>query len=105
MSYTTVEGKVSRVFYEGKGAEVVETFTVRGKEITKRWTVWFEAAHGLREGEVVKVSGIHGDEVDSWEKDGQERHSVKRSLSRARILVASAPSSAVSSARDEEIPF
>ena len=88
MSYATVEGKVSRVFYEGKGAEVIETFTARGKEISKRWTAWFEAPHGLREGDVVKVSGIHGDEVDKWQKDGEERVTVKRSISRSRVLVA-----------------
>lgn len=85
MAFTTVTGKVTRTFYNGKGAEIAETFTAGGKEITKRWTAWFEGEHGLAEGQEVEVSGLHSDEVDEWEKEGQVRHSVKRSLNKARV--------------------
>lgn len=86
MAYTTVTGKVTRTFYNGKGAEIAETFTAGGKEITKRWTAWFDQEHGLTEGAEVEVSGIHSDEVDQWEdKQGEVRHSVKRSLNKARV--------------------
>jgi hypothetical protein len=86
MAITNIKGTVNRVFYNGKGAEVVETFTAGGKEISKRWACWFEEPHGLSEGEVVEVSGIHSDEVDEWtDKEQQTRHSVKRSLNKARI--------------------
>jgi hypothetical protein len=88
MAYTTVEGKVSRVFFNGKGAEIVEEFTVKGKEMSKRWTAWFDAPHGLSEGVTVKVSGLHGDELNEWQdKETQEtKRSVKRSLNKARLL-------------------
>jgi len=88
MAVTQVEGKVGRVFFDGKGAEIVEEFTIKGKDITKRWAAWFDAPHGLAEGAVVKVSGLHSDQVDEWEKDGETKHSVKRSLNKARVLDA-----------------
>src|SRR5690348_3238938 len=55
MATTTVEGKIDRVFYDGKGAEIVETFTISGKEATKRWAAFFDQPHGLPVGSSVKV--------------------------------------------------
>jgi hypothetical protein len=88
MAITTVEGKVGRVFFEGKGAEIVEEFMVKGKEMSKRWTAWFDAPHGLSEGSTVKVSGMHGDELNEWQdkESGETKRSVKRSLNKARLL-------------------
>lgn len=85
MAFTSIQGQVTRVFYQGKGAEITESFEIKGKEIKKRWTAWFDEPHGLTEGDDVEVSGLHGDEVDEWVKDGDTRHSVKRSLNKARI--------------------
>lgn len=85
MAFVNVEGTVERTFFDGRGAEVVERFTVKGREITKRWTCWFDAEHGLIVGDSVKVSGLHGDELNTWEKDGETKHSVKRSINKARV--------------------
>lgn len=87
MAFTTVEGTVGRVFFEGKGAEIVEEFTVKGNQVKKRWTAWFDAPHGLSEGQGVKVSGLHGDELNEWQdkESGETKRSVKRSLNKARI--------------------
>jgi hypothetical protein len=103
MAFSTVEGKVSRVFFDGKGAEIVEEFTVKGKDMTKRWTAWFDAPHGLTEGSTVKVSGLHSDEINEWEKDGETRRSVKRSLNKARI--EGTPAAASQAATSTEVPF
>lgn len=91
MAITTVKGAVTRTFYNGKGAEVTESYTLQGKEWKKRWTAWFEAPHNLIEGDQVEVSGMHGDEIDEWEKDGEKRQSVKRSLNKARIVSQQLP--------------
>lgn len=95
MAKVTVDGTVARTFYDGRGAEVVEEFTVKGELRKVRWACWFDAAHGLSEGQAVSVSGLHSDQVDEWEKDGQTRHSVKRSINKARVegqqVVESAP--------------
>jgi hypothetical protein len=85
MAFVSVSGVVSRVFYNGTGAEVIESFQVRDKTVQKRWTAWFESEHGLFEGQEVEVSGLHSDDVDEWEKDGVVRHSVKRSLNKAKV--------------------
>ena len=96
MAITHVEGTVTRTFFNGKGAEVQETFTKRdGSEGKTRWAAWFEQPHGLSEGDVVKVSGLHSDEIDEWDKDGEKRRAIKRSLNKARIQgqdATSAPS-------------
>lgn len=89
MAYTSVKGNVSRVFFNGKGAEVEERFTVSGKEITKRWAAWFDEPHGLEVGAQVEVSGLHDDKIDSWDKDGETRHAVKRSLNKAKVKTSS----------------
>ena len=87
MAISTVEGKVGRVFFDGKGAEIVEEFTVRGEQVKKRWAAFFDAPHGLSEGASVKVSGMHGDKIDEWpDKETQQtRRAVKRTLNKARI--------------------
>lgn len=113
MAFTTVSGTVTRTFYNGRGAEITESFTVRDKEIKKRWAAWFDAEHGLSEGQVVEVSGLHGDEVDEWEKEGETRHSVKRSLNKAKLKGQPAQAAAAAPAADtwaattynDETPF
>ena len=106
MAFTSVQGKVSRVFFEGRGAEVTETFTVKGKEITKRWTCWFENQHGLSEGELVEVSGMHSDEVDEWtDKESQVRHTVKRSLNGAKVKGEARKISPVPDSYTDGVPF
>lgn len=93
MAITTVSGTVSRIFYNGTGAEVTESFQVKDKTIQKRWTAWFETEHGLYEGQEVEVSGLHSDDVDEWtDREQNVRHSVKRSLNKAKVKsAASAP--------------
>lgn len=109
MAYTTVTGKITRTFYNGKGAEIAETFTAGGKEITRKWAAWFEAEHGLTEGQEVEVSGLHGDEINEWEKDGETRHSVKRSLNKARVKGGNSGTPAepwaASAPEDAGVPF
>jgi hypothetical protein len=85
MAIVNVSGTVGRTFFDGKGAEVVESWTQAGETRTKRWAAFFDEAHGLREGDVVEVSGMHGDKVDEWEKDGVTRHTVKRTINKARL--------------------
>ena len=92
------DGKITRVFHEGRGAEVTESWLSRsGEPVSQRWAAWFEAPHGLSEGDTVTVVGRVGVKVESWQpKDGGElRHSAKLSVNDARII--GEPSSATSS--------
>jgi hypothetical protein len=85
MAFVTVSGTVGRTFFDGNGAEIVESWEVRGETFTKRWGAFFDVPHGLFEGDVVEVSGVHQDKVDEWEKDGEKRHTVKRMIGKARV--------------------
>jgi hypothetical protein len=112
MATVTVQGKVSRTFFNGKGAEVVEELDVKGKPVQKRWDAWFEQPHGLNDGDTITVSGLHGDAIDEWEKDGETRRKVKRTLNKARLVNvpdAAAPDNvsfaSASVTYDESTPF
>lgn len=85
MAFIQVAGEVTRTFYNGRGAEVTESFAAGGKDIKKRWACWFENEHGLNVGQQVEVSGIHSDEVSEWEKDGEVKHNVKRSINKTKV--------------------
>jgi len=87
MAYVTVKGSVTRTFFEGRGAEVTEKFKRRdGSDGSTRWSIFFDEPHGLSEGDVIEVSGMHGDKVDEWQnRDGETVHSVKRTLNKARL--------------------
>ena len=91
------DGKITRVFHEGRGAEVTESWLSRsGEPVQQRWAAWFEAPHGLSEGDTVTVVGRVGVKVEEWkDKQEQVRHSAKLSLNDARII--GEPSSATSS--------
>ena len=52
------DAKVVSTFFDGKGARVVEEYTVRG-ETRKSYTVlWFQQPHGLNTGDIVTASGV-----------------------------------------------
>lgn len=89
MATTTVQGEVTRVFFDGRGAEVTEQYEIRGEARKTRWAAFFESPHGLEVGQQVEVSGLHGDKLDEWpdrDDPAVTRRSVKRTLNRARIV-------------------
>lgn len=89
------DGKITRVFHEGRGMEVAESWTVKGETFTRKWACWFDSAHGLNEGQTVTVVGLVGVKVEEWkDKQEQVRHSAKLSVNDARII--GEPSSATS---------
>lgn len=81
------EVPVTRVFHEGKGLEVMESWKTREGEGSRRYACWFDAPHGLSVGDVVTVTGLLGVKVDEWtDKEQQVRHTAKVSLNGARII-------------------
>ena len=66
------EVTVKRVFYNGLGAEFVETFQTRsGEQGEKKYSAFFEEPHGLSEGQVGNVSGLLSVKARLWERDGE----------------------------------
>lgn len=93
MAFTIVNGTVNRVFFEGKGASVVETFNKRdGTEGKSYYTAFFDAPHGLSEGATGKFSGLLSTKAREYEdKEGNTRTAVDVVLNSARFE-AEAPS-------------
>lgn len=103
--------EVSRVNQKGYGVQVVEKSHAQGKDFTTRWTVWFSQPHGLSVGDVVSLSGFHGDKVgEPWtDKDGNQRVSVERSINNPRLDESSvsqtAPAAPANVFVDDGAPF
>lgn len=102
--------EVVRVNQTGHGVQVVEKWQSKGAERSQRYTVWFDAEHGLQVGDRIDVSGFLGVAVEPWtDREGKVRHSAKVSLNSPRLdrneaLTPTAPT-AEPWAPDENVPF
>ena len=87
MAIIKVKGSISRVFYEGKGIEVVESYeTKTGDTINKRYTVWLKQPTTLEAGDTVQVEGLYSSEIDNWtNKEGEAKQSIKVSINNPYI--------------------
>jgi hypothetical protein len=72
MAFVVVEGRVGRVFHDGKGVEVVETLTARdGSSYERKFTAWFDEPFAYGEGVPGKFSGVLSARVREWvDRDG-----------------------------------
>lgn len=61
--------QVSKVFQDGRAAEVVETYTSQGREAKQKYTLWFNEAHGLGEGSIVDVEGLLSAKLREFESE------------------------------------
>ena len=88
MASIEVKGIITRIFYEGKGLEVSETFNTKsGESITKRYTVWLNQPTLLTEGSPVSVKGLYSAEIDNWtNKDGESKQSIKVSINNPQVI-------------------
>jgi hypothetical protein len=90
MAIIKVKGSISRVFYDGKGLEVVESFeTKTGDTINKRYTVWLKAPITLDVGDTVQVEGLYSSEIDNWtNKEGEAKQTIKISINNPQVVPA-----------------
>ena len=90
MAIIKVKGSISRVFYEGKGIEVVESYeTKTGDTINKRYTVWLKSPTSLDVGDTVQVEGLYSSEIDNWvNKEGEAKQSIKVSINNPQVVPA-----------------
>jgi hypothetical protein len=87
MASIKVKGTISRVFYEGKGIELVEAYTTKaGETINKRYTVWLKTPTTWDVGEELQVEGLYSAEIDNWtNKEGEAKQSIKVSINNPYI--------------------
>jgi hypothetical protein len=91
--------EVTRVNRVGYGVQVTDSNEAAGRTYKTRYTVWFTEEHGLREGDVVNVSGFLGAKVGDPYTDkvtGEERRGVELSVNSPRLdtKIAQAPARA-----------
>ena len=88
MAIIKVKGAITRVFYEGKGIEVTESYeTKTGDTINKRYTVWLKQPTTLEAGDVVQVEGLYSSEIDNWtNKEGEAKQSIKVSINNPLVV-------------------
>lgn len=86
MAIAYVNGEVNRVFYNGLGVSIKETFTKRdGSEGAAYFTAFFEEDPNLSEGDWGEFSGLLSVRSREYEKDGEIRHSADAVLNSARF--------------------
>jgi hypothetical protein len=78
------DATVQRIFFDGKGIALYESFKAQGQDRKSYYTAWFDQAPGFTEGQVVSVSGLLSVKLREYEKDGQTRQSIDVSLNKAR---------------------
>lgn len=78
------DATVQRIFFDGKGIALYESFKAQGQDRKSYYTAWFDQSPGFTEGQVVSVSGLLSVKLREYEKDGQTRQSIDVSLNKAR---------------------
>lgn len=78
--------RVSRLNNTGNGFTVLEENKSGDKTYKQYYKVWPKESTGVREGDIVSLSGFLGAKVSEWEdKDHVQRHSVELSINSPRI--------------------
>lgn len=86
MAIVSVEGEVTRTFYGGLGAAVVEKFTKRdGSEGKDYFTAFFNEPHGLSEGDTGTFRGTFSAKIREYDKDGETRQAVDKTLNSTKF--------------------
>lgn len=85
MAKVIISGNVSNISDKGRFT-VWEKFDVNGKQVFRKWTVWFTHPVGVNDHDWVEVEGLLGSKVGSYEKDGETRAVVEHSLNEPRLV-------------------
>lgn len=77
---------VQRIFFDGKGVALTESYTSRGEERKSYYTAWFDAAPNVNVGDILPtVTGLLQVKEREYEKEGQTKRAIDVSLNSARI--------------------
>jgi len=81
MAQLTVKGKIKRIFWEGKGVEIVENISTKTGVFEKRYTAWFESPVPFREGDQGTITGQLSAKIELWaDKEGNPTIDKKTGL-------------------------
>ncbi len=103
-SLTIRNATVQRIFFDGKGVALTETFTSRGEERKSYYTAWFDAAPNIQVGDILPtVTGLLQVKDREYEKDGVTKRAIDVAVNSARIDGVSAVQPAA--VDDSNVPF
>lgn len=96
---------VQRVFFDGKGVALYESFESRGEQRKSYYTAWFDTAPNVKEGDTLNVSGLLQVKEREYEKDGVKKRSIDVALNSARIETGKQDTPAPEPTYTDETPF
>lgn len=85
MAKVIITGNVSNVSDKGRFT-VWEKFHVNGKDVFRKWTVWFNTPTGVNDLDWVEIEGQLGSKIGSYEKDGETKTVVDHSINEPRLV-------------------
>ena len=90
---TLLNVQVTKVFWDGKAAEVIEKYKTQNGEGTTRYSLWFKEPHNIPEGSLIDVEGLLSASVDEYDKrDGSGKgHSVSLKLNNPKVSSVDSP--------------
>lgn len=98
-------GIVERTFYNGQGAAVKEAFTKRdGSEGAQRYSVFFDEAHGLSEGDQGDFSGLLSLKTEEY-PEGSGKHYARATLNSGRVQNVQSAGGGQQQASSDDMPF
>lgn len=84
--------QVTRVFWEGKGAQVLERYKTQYGDKEQRYSIFFDEPHGLAEGTIITVDGVLGVKIDEYEnKQGEKKQGIAITVNKPQIKKVDSP--------------
>ena len=99
MALVTVQGKVGRIFFAGRGVEIIESWIARdGNSYDRKYAAFFEDAPDLREGDSATIFGQLSVTIEKWvdangqpklNRNGEQGQSIKLTINSAEVKLTS----------------
>ncbi|PPG34511.1 hypothetical protein [Rathayibacter sp. AY2B9] len=88
MAFANITGTVDYAKRGGKGYTVIEAWQAQGKDMKRRWAVWFDEETPLTVGQQVSLSGVLSTKIgEPWtDREGATRPGgVEHTINKARF--------------------
>jgi hypothetical protein len=95
MASIKVKGTVTKVFWEGKGLSITESYKAKsGETVEKQYTVWLKSPTTYDIGDELTVEGLYSAEIEAWtnqdgtpklNRNGEPGQSIKVSINNPYI--------------------
>jgi hypothetical protein len=84
--------QVTRVFWEGKGAQVLERYKTQFGDKEQRYSIFFDEPHGLAEGALITVDGVLGVKIDEYQtKQGETKQGIAITVNKPQVRKVDSP--------------